>query len=110
LGVSAAAGFGAALAIVLGAGMSANAGLTAVPVSAFAFAMFASLVLWGLGRVKKGATDPIILCGVALLFLFNAALAFLQYVASQDQLQAIVFWLFGSLQGATWPRLALLAG
>ncbi|MFI4874700.1 MAG: FecCD family ABC transporter permease, partial [Blastopirellula sp. JB062] len=32
-----------------------------------------------------------------------------QYVASEDTLQAIVFWMFGSLQGATWPKLAILA-
>ena len=108
LGISAAAGFGAALAIVLGCAALPVIGVLAIPVGAFVFAMLSSLVIWGVGRVKRGATDPIILCGVALLFLFNSALAFLQYVASENQLQAIVFWMFGSLQGATWPKLAVL--
>lgn len=109
LGVSAAAGFGAALMIVLGCAALPFAGILAIPAGAFVFAILASLVIWGVGRMKRGATDPIILCGVALLFLFNSALAFLQYVASENQLQAIVFWMFGSLQGATWPKLAILA-
>lgn len=110
LGISAAAGFGAALAIVLGFAAIPVAGVLAIPAGAFIFAIFSSLVIWGVGRLKRGASDPIILCGVALLFLFNSALAFLQYVASENQLQAIVFWMFGSLQGATWPKLAILAG
>ena len=108
LGVSAAASFGAALAIVLGCASLPVFGILAIPASAFVFAMLSSLVLWGVGRFKRGATDPIILCGVALLFLFNSALAFLQYVASENQLQAIVFWMFGSLQGATWLKLGVL--
>lgn len=110
LGVSAAAGFGAALAIVLGCGAVPWVATLAVSGNAFAFAMLCSLAIWSVARWKRGAMDTIILCGVALLFLFNSALAFLQYVASQDQLQAIVFWMFGSLQGATWPKLAVLTG
>lgn len=109
LGISSAAGFGAALAIVLGCGAVPWVGFLAVPAGAFLFAMLSSLAIWGVGRMKRGATDPIILCGVALLFLFNSALTFLQYVASENQLQAIVFWMFGSLQGATWPKLGVLA-
>lgn len=110
LGISAAAGFGAALVIVLGAPALPVVGAVATPAGAFAFALLASLAIWGVGRAKRGASDPIVLCGVALLFLFNSALAFLQYVASENQLQAIVFWMFGSLQSATWPKLGLLAG
>ncbi len=109
LGISAAAGFGAALAIVVGGAAIPIVGFMGIPAGAFIFALLSSLAIWGLGRIKRGATDPIILCGVALLFLFNSALAFLQYVASEDQLQAIVFWMFGSLQGVTWKKLAILA-
>jgi iron complex transport system permease protein len=109
LGVSAAAGFGAALAIILGCGAIPLAATLAVPASAFFFAMLCSMAVYGIAHVKKGAADAIILGGVALLFLFNSAVAFLQYVASEEELQAIVFWMFGSLQGATWPKLAVVS-
>ncbi len=109
LGVSAGASFGAALAMVCGAGLVPVAATFAVPASAFCFAMLCSAAVYGVAHVKRGATENIILSGVALLFLFNAGIGFLQYEASEDQLAAIVFWIFGSLQGATWPKLALVS-
>lgn len=108
LGVSAAAGFGAALAMVCGAGLAPVAGPILVPGSAFAFAVLGSLAVYGIARWRPGSTEGIILGGVALLFLFNAGIAFLQYAAREDELAAIVFWLFGSLQGATWPKLGVV--
>lgn len=48
--------------------------------------------------------------GVALHFLFSSGVAFLQHVASDDALQAIVFWMFGTLQGATWNQIAIISG
>ena len=109
LGVSAAAGFGAALAIILGCEAIALTATLAVPLSAFCFAMLCSMAVYGIAHVKRGSPEAIILGGVALLFLFNSAVAFLQYVASEEELQAIVFWMFGSLQGATWAKLAVVA-
>jgi len=109
LGVSAAAGFGAALALVCGLG-SAWAGAAAVPVSAFVFALLCTLAVYLIARLKRGTAEIIVLAGIALLFLFNAGIAFLQYMATQEQLHSIVFWLFGSLARATWPKVGLVAG
>jgi iron complex transport system permease protein len=50
-----------------------------------------------------------VLAGIALMFLFQALLALLQFVASPEALQQVVFWLIGSLQRATWPKLGLVA-
>jgi iron complex transport system permease protein len=108
LGLSAAAGFGAALAMVFGAETMHLSGTLLVPLSAFAFAMLCSLAIFGVGRLRSSLAETVLLAGVALLFLFNSGMAFLQYIASEDTLQTIVFWLFGSLQGATWPRLAVV--
>lgn len=108
LGVSAAAGFGAALAMVCGAGLMPIGGQFLVPASAFAFAVLSSLAIYGIARWRPGSTEGIILGGVALLFLFNAGVAFLQFAAKEEELAAIVFWLFGSLQGATWPKLGVV--
>lgn len=79
-----------------------------LPASAFAFAVLSSLAVYAIAQWRSASTEGIILGGVALLFLFNAGVAFLQYVASEDQMAAIVFWLFGSLQGSTWPKLGVV--
>lgn len=110
LGISAAAGFGAGLAIILGVGVVPFAGQVLVPLNAFVFSMTTCLAIYALARIKKAGSETIILAGIALLFLFNALNALLQYRASLEDLQALVFWLFGSLMKASWSkvRIALL--
>lgn len=101
LGVGAGASFGAALAIVLGLG---EAGIC---IFAFAFSMLICLLIYAMGRIRNMNTNTMVLAGIALLFLFQAALALIQYGASESENQSIVFWSFGSLQRTTWPRLAI---
>jgi iron complex transport system permease protein len=110
LGISAAAGFGAGLAIVFGIGVVPHAESVLVPINAFVFAMFTSLVIYGLAKVKNAGSETIILAGIALLFLFNALNALLQYRASLEDLQTLVFWLFGSLMKATWTKFWIALG
>ena len=50
-----------------------------------------------------------ILLGIALVFGFHALLALLQYRATPEALQQIVFWTMGSLQRATWTSNAIIA-
>lgn len=107
LGISAAAGFGAGLALTMGVGIIPYAEHVLVPVNAFVFAMLTSLIIYGIARVKQASSETIILSGIALLFLFNALNALLQYHASVENLQAMVFWLFGSLMKANWIRVGI---
>ena len=100
LGVGTAAGFGASIAIVLGLGSVATS------VSAFVFAMLICMMIYMLGR-NSGSSNALVLSGIACLFLFQALQAMLQYGASEDQNQSIVFWSFGSLQRATWGKLLI---
>ncbi|MBI1777719.1 MAG: iron ABC transporter permease [Proteobacteria bacterium] len=104
LGISAGAGFGAALVIVLGASLPVPE-TYAIPVMAFLFAGVASAGVYLIGGLRGASSEMLVLAGVALLFLFQALLSLLQYIASPEALQQIVFWLFGSLQKATWPKL-----
>jgi len=53
--------------------------------------------------------ESLVLFGIALVFAFNALVALLQFVASQDSLQQLVFWTLGSLARASWEKLAILA-
>ena len=102
LGVGTAAGFGASLAIVLGLGTAAVSGM------AFAFAMLICLMIYFLGR-NNVSSGSLVLSGIACLFLFQALQALLQYGASEEENQSIVFWSFGSLQRTDWMKLLITA-
>lgn len=108
LGISGAAGFGAALAMILGAGIVPYAEEFLLPLNSFLFSLISCMIIYMLARGRKNQTETIILVGIALLFLFNALVALLEYTASETQLQSVIFWLFGSLMKATWPKLAIV--
>jgi iron complex transport system permease protein len=109
LGISAAAGFGAALAIVLGVGVLPLGDRLIVPVNAFVSSILCCLLLYFSTKIKRATAETLLLAGIALLFLFNALLALVQYVANPEEGQAVVFWLFGSLMKTTWPTLGVTA-
>lgn len=106
LGISAAASFGAALAMVLGVALVPTALSLMVPINAFAMAMVASMLIFGLSTMRGVTVETIVLLGIALVFTFNALLALLQYFASEQALTAVVFWTMGSLTKATWTKVA----
>ncbi|WP_300072019.1 iron ABC transporter permease [uncultured Ruegeria sp.] len=107
LGLSMAASFGAAVAIVLGWSVLPGVGALFVTVNAFFFAMAASLLLFFVTRMRGADPETMILMGIAMMFTFNALLAFLQYGASELQLAQLIFWQLGSLARATWPKVAI---
>ncbi|MCX7561428.1 iron ABC transporter permease [Sulfitobacter sp. F26204] len=107
LGLSSAASFGAALAIVLGWSVIPGVGGLFVTVNAFVVAMLTSLALFGFTRLRGVTPEAMILVGIAMLFTFNALLAFLQYGASELQLAQIIFWQLGSLARATWTKVGI---
>lgn len=104
LGISAAAGFGAALGLVLGVGVIPWAEELIVSGNAFLVALLASSIIYFVSWKKRAGTEIIVLLGIALLFLFNSLTAFLQYIATEQEVQTVVFWLFGSLTRATWLK------
>lgn len=109
LGVSAAAAFGAALAIVLGLGLPGVPAQYLISANAFLFALASVALLYLLARWRGFGVESLVLFGIALVFAFNALVALLQFVATQDSLQQLVFWTLGSLARASWEKLALLA-
>ncbi|MCF3934053.1 iron ABC transporter permease [Acuticoccus sp. M5D2P5] len=109
LGLSAAASFGAALAVVLGVAIVPALTPYMVPLNAFIMAMATALLIHVFSRLRGVTTETIVLLGIALVFSFNAALALLQYLASEQALGAIVFWTMGSLVKATWGKVAITA-
>lgn len=110
LGVAAAAGFGAALALVLGIGVLPLTAQLLIPANAFVFALLCSFAVYAVARARRATVETLVLTGIAFHFLFSSLLALLQYVATQEELHAVVFWLFGSLAKATWTGVAIVAG
>ncbi|MEL6100323.1 MAG: iron ABC transporter permease [Pseudomonadota bacterium] len=107
LGLSSAASFGAALAIVSGLSVIPGVGGLFVTVNAFVVSMLASLALFAFTRLRGVTPEAMILVGIAMLFTFNALLAFLQYGASELQLAQLIFWQLGSLARATWEKVGI---
>src|SRR3546814_14359555 len=110
LGVSAAASFGAALAIVLGLSIPGVGGEWMIVVNAFVFAFGATLLLQALSSLRGTGPEGLVLFGIALVFLFNAFTGIMQYLASAEALQQFIFWSLGSLTKANWDNIQLLFG
>ncbi|PLR40780.1 iron-siderophore ABC transporter permease [Chimaeribacter californicus] len=108
LGVSSAAAFGAALAIVLGIGLPGIPAQWFISANAFIFALLAALMLDGVTRWTRVATSGVVLFGIALVFTFNALVSMMQFIATEDTLQGLVFWTMGSLARASWTKLGIL--
>ncbi|WP_424988031.1 FecCD family ABC transporter permease [Microbulbifer sp. S227A] len=108
LGFSAAAGFGAAIVILTGATLPLVPWLT-IPLSAFAMCLVAGGIVYFFARMQGMSPEVMVLAGIATLFMFQAAQSFVQYIASPEVLQAIVFWLFGSLLRASWSNVPIVA-
>jgi len=100
LGVSSAAGFGAALAILF----SSNS--ATIQVSAFVFGISGVIIAYLLSRVYK--TTPIlmlVLSGVVVGAFFSALISVTKYVADPyEKLPAITFWLMGSLSASSMKQ------
>jgi iron complex transport system permease protein len=107
LGISAAASFGASLALVFGVGILPWAIEYVVSVNALVMALAAALFIHFMSQRRGVTVETIVLLGITLVFTFNALLALVQYLASEQALAAVVFWTMGSLTRATWPKLAI---
>jgi iron complex transport system permease protein len=107
LGISAAASFGASVALVFGVGFLPWAIDYVVSVNALLMAMAAALFIHFMSQQRGVTVETIVLLGITLVFTFNALLALVQYLASEQALSAVVFWTMGSLTRATWPKLAI---
>jgi iron complex transport system permease protein len=106
LGISSAAGFGAALAIVFGISVVSIYSGYIIIGNAFVFCLLAMIMVYFIARVRGMSSETVILAGVAVGFLFSALLALIQYTAPKTEaVNAIVFWLMGGLYNATWDNL-----
>lgn len=108
LGVSAGAGLGAAIAIILGTGLVDGKFL--IIGNAFIFSLFPVVVILLLVKRRGASPETMILAGVAMVYIFNACTTILQYFAESNAVSATVFWIVGDLSRADWWQLPYIFG
>lgn len=109
LGISAAAAFGGASAIVLHWQIVAQPQLNLALVAWLSSVVATGIIV--IAAVLRGVrAETMVLLGIGLVFFFQAMLALIQYRSSAEALQQIVFWSMGSLTRASWTGNAVLAG
>jgi iron complex transport system permease protein len=81
-----------------------------LPASAFAGAL---AVCFGLDRLARwltpGSVAGLLLTGLALNALAGALVGLCTYLATDEQLRSLAFWTLGSIAGASWGVVAVLA-
>ncbi len=107
IGVSAGAAVGAGVVIVVG---GAFAAAWSVAGGAFAAGLATTVLVYVLAR-SNGRTEVVtlVLTGVAINAFAGGVLSFLLFTASPAARDQIVFWQLGSLNGATWQAVAVVA-
>lgn len=108
LGVSPAAAFGAALAILLTSGTGGSQWL--IVGSALVTSLLVTALVLGIASARALSTATLLLLGIALTQLFEALTAGMQYLADENTLQAIVRWTFGSVNDANWTDVRIVGG
>ncbi len=97
LGVSSGAALGAALSIYLGLSFS-FLGINGITVLAFAGALLAILIVYGLSRLHHSfSSETLLLSGVALSFFFSSLILLIQFLSNLHDSFQILHWLMGGL-------------
>ncbi|WP_060905880.1 FecCD family ABC transporter permease [Streptomyces scabiei] len=109
LGISSGAAVGANAVILLGA--FAALGIWALSVSAFLSALAAMALVYALARSPHGLSPlRLVLTGTALAYGFEAVTTVMVFGAARGEAaRSALMWLLGSLGGATWAQVPLVA-
>nr|WP_228539722.1 iron ABC transporter permease [Nocardia sp. XZ_19_385] len=107
IGVSAGAAVGAGTVIVVGGAFVAAWSIAA---AAFVGGLITTLMVYLLSR-SNGRTEVVtlVLTGVAINAFAGGLIAFLLFIATPAARDQIVFWQLGSLNGATWDAVRVVA-
>lgn len=109
LGISSGAAVGANAVILLGA--FAGLGVWALSASAFLSALGAMALVYAVARSPHGLTPlRLVLTGTALAYGFEAVTTVMVFGAARGEAaRSALMWLLGSLGGATWAQVPLVA-
>lgn len=83
-------------------------GALTLPLSAFAGGVLSALavmILFRVGRVRRA--EQLIVCGLAVSFLFSALTSYLVFSGDQRAAGSVLFWSLGGLGLARWDNLSI---
>jgi len=112
VGTSSGAAFGSALFFVLGGVLQVGTSLWALPVAACVGGVISTYLVFLLARSREDGRASIVmllLTGLAVNALFMSAIGFLSYIARDPQARSITFWSLGTLSGASWKAVEIVA-
>lgn len=114
IGVSSGAALAAGITIVLGAAwfpdLPRALGSWTLVLMAFGGGLSVTALIYLLSRDEGGTrVGRMLLAGIAVNALAGAGLGLLSFLASDEQLRSLQFWLLGSLGGARWSAVQLVA-
>ena len=112
VGTSSGAAFGSALFFVLGSVLNLPTGVWSLPLAACLGGILSTCLVFILARSKEDGRASIVmllLTGLAVNALFMSAIGFLSYIARDPQARSITFWSLGTLSGASWAAVRIVA-
>jgi iron complex transport system permease protein len=112
VGTSSGAAFGSALFFVLGGVLNLGASLWSLPFAACLGGILSTYLVFLLARSREDGRSSIVmllLTGLAVNALFMSAIGFLSYLARDPQARSITFWSLGTLSGASWRAVEIVA-
>ncbi|PYS49259.1 MAG: iron ABC transporter permease [Acidobacteria bacterium] len=112
VGTSSGAAFGSALFFVLGGILHFSESLWSLPIAACIGGIISTYLVFLLARSREDGRASIVmllLTGLAVNALFMSAIGFLSYIARDPQARSITFWSLGTLSGANWNAVEIVA-
>jgi iron complex transport system permease protein len=112
VGTSSGAAFGSALFFVLGGALGIGTSVWSLPFAACLGGILSTYLVFLLARAREDGRASIVmllLTGLAVNALFMSAIGFLSYIARDPQARSITFWSLGTLSGASWRAVEVVA-
>ena len=112
VGTSSGAALGSALFFVAGGVFHLGASLWSLPVAACAGGVASTYLVFLLARSREDGRASVVmllLTGLAVNALCMSGIGFLSYLARDPQARSITFWSLGTLAGASWRAVEVVA-
>lgn len=112
VGTSSGAALGSALFFVVGGVLNIGSTLCSLPIAACIGGVIATYLVFVLARSREDGRASIVmllLTGLAVNALMMSAIGFLSYIARDPQARSITFWSLGTLSGASWTAVQVVA-
>lgn len=112
IGVASGASAGAGFVVVFGGALLpvGLVGMSLVAVGAFVGGFVAVILVYRLATTEAGTSvSTMLLAGIAISALAGALNSLFSFFADNDMLRRISLWQMGSLEGANWERVGIVA-